>query len=100
MSRTFRNLNHKRVDTYRVTHNERYNNFMIHPDLIYEDEILFVYKENGVEIQKKIPTRDAMKLVVKDKSFFSFDRELNRRLYKGHAYVVPEEAIFLYKPKT
>ena len=44
-------LNHKRVSTYRVTHNERYNNFMVQPNLIYEDEILFVYNENGAEIQ-------------------------------------------------
>lgn len=90
-------LNHKRVSTYRVTHNERYNNFMFHPNLIYEDEILFVYNKNGVEIQKKILTKEVMRLIVKDKAFFKYDYETNRSLYKGHAYVIPADRIFNYK---
>lgn len=97
MARTFRNLTHKRVATYRVTHNERYNNFMVQPDLIYEDELLFVYNENGAEVQKKIPTKDVMRLVVKDKAFFKYDYGTNRSLYKGHAYVIPADSIFKYK---
>lgn len=90
-------LNHKRVSTYRVTHNERYDNFMINPNLIYEDDILFVYNEDGVEIQKKIPTKEVMRLVAKDKAFFKYDDATNRSLYKGHAYVIPAERIFNYK---
>ena len=37
----------RRTSTYKVTHNEEYNNFLIGPKLIFEDKLIFVYKKSG-----------------------------------------------------
>lgn len=99
MSRTRRtnNLNHAKVGTYRVTMNERFNHhFLISPNYIFENEIMFVYNDNGSEIQKKIPTKDIIQHCT-IKKFFGRDSETLRAKYNGYVYEVSADIVKNYK---
>lgn len=92
-----RNLNHARVNTYRVTMNERFDHhFLISPSLIFENEIMFVYNDNGTEIQKSIPTKDIIRHCTVMK-FFGRDPETLHAKYNGYAYEVSADVIKNYK---
>lgn len=88
--------NHKRVSTYKVSMNEMYNHhFLINPDYIHEDELLFIYRENNKEVQKKVQVRDIIKHF-KVMKFFKEDPETLRSKYNGYAYEIPADVIFTY----
>ena len=54
MKKYYHSLNHARVSVYRVTQNKNFRNFLIRPELLFEEEILFVYNDiDGKEIEDK-----------------------------------------------
>ena len=87
---------HKRVKYYKVTRNERYNHFPVGRDLIFETALRFVWKENGHEYEKIIPTEYWIKNVLKLKKLIYYDPKILERVYKGDFYVVDENSIFNY----
>ncbi len=92
-----RSLNHARVSTYRITMNERFeNHFLINPNYIYESELLFVYKDGDLEVQKTIPMSSLVKHF-KIRRFFGRDPQTLRAKYKGYVYEVPADVILTYK---
>lgn len=90
-------LTHARVSTYRVTMNDRFDDhFLVNPDYVHENELLFIYKDNGVEVHKKVPVNVVIKHC-KVRPFFGRDPQTLRSKYKGYAYEVPADVILTYK---
>lgn len=95
--RKSRNLNHARVGIYRVTMNENFSDhFLINPDFIHEDELLFVYKDGSSEVQKKIPMTALVKHF-KIKKFFGRDPQTLNVKYNGYVYEIPADVVLTYK---
>lgn len=88
-------MTHKRVLTYKVTHNPAYNNFLISPRLLFEDVIEFVYDDCGTTVRKNIPMK-YLGPFLKKKMFFHTDEITLKREYKGEAYYVDENVIYEY----
>jgi len=88
-------LTHKRVSVYKVTRNEQFkDSFLISPNLIFENEIEFVYKEGENEIHKTISMKDVMPNV-KIKKFYGKDSEMNIR-FKGYVYEICSKFVESY----
>jgi hypothetical protein len=85
----------RRVKYYKVTHNENHNNFLIRPESLYEENLLFVYKENGEEVKKVVPTK-AIGPHLKFRKFFYRDNDSRALEFKGVAYEIPDSVIFSY----
>lgn len=82
---------------YKITHNPKYNNFLISPDYIKERELKFVYKDpQGNTIEKIIPLEylgpNLRSFRLKDK----WDPELEIYKYMGYVYFVNEKLIYDY----
>ncbi len=90
-----KNLNHSRVETYKVTHNPRYNNFLISKDYIHERELKFIYNENGTTVEKIIPMA-YLGPHLQQKMFFHKDEFLLKRVFRGTAYSVKQNIVFNY----
>ena len=90
-----KNLNHKRVDTYKVTFNPRYNNFIIGQDYIFEETLKFIYEEDGKKIEKYIPLKYIGPYLQK-KMFWHVDEQTLKYEFRGAAYSVKAEIIFNY----
>lgn len=89
-------LNHSRVEHYRVTQNGRYNNFIICPDYLGENELKFVYDDaEGNTIEKIIPV-SYIGPHLKQKLFFYKDEFLLKKQFRGVAYEVKADIIFNY----
>lgn len=88
-------LNHKKVDTYRVTYNEIYKDFLMSSDYIYEDKVMFVYKDGTEVVNKIIPIKDVMQHAT-IRRFFKYDEELASRKFKGSAYDINPSFVFNY----
>ena len=95
MRRYSNKFNHIRVNIYKVTHNARYHNFLVNPNYINEDELKFVYKENGETIEKVIPTTY---WINKSKfgAMWKYDEETMISRKCGYVYYIKEEDIFDY----
>lgn len=92
----YRNLNHKRVQIYRVTLNEQFSDhFLINPDYIHENELLFSYIDNKSIVEKKVPVK-AIVPYLKVRKFFGRDPETLRSKYNGYAYEIPSDIIIRY----
>lgn len=90
-----RNLNHKRVEVYKVTYNPRFNNFIIAQDYLFENIIKFIYEVNGKKIEKYIPMKYIGPYLQK-KMFWHTDEQTLRREFRGAAYSVKADVIFNY----
>ena len=88
-------LNHKKVDTYRVTYNEIYKDFLMSSDYIYEDKVMFVYKDGTEIVNKIIPIKDVMQHAT-IRQFFKYDEELASRKFKGSVYDINPSFVFNY----
>ena len=96
MRRRKHELNHSKVENYRVTYNEIYKDFLMSPDYIHEDNLLFVYKDGDTLVNKIIPVKEVMQHV-KIRRFFEYDYDRAMRKFKGTAYEVSEDFVFKYK---
>lgn len=85
----------RRTSSYKVTHKDGFDNFIIGQDLLFEDSLLFVYKVNDVEIKKLVPTKE-IGPYLKYRVFYKNDGEQNGRKFKGVAYEIPASVIFNY----
>lgn len=89
-------LNHARVLVYRVTQNKKYHNFLIHPEYLFEKELLFVYTDmDGKEVYKVIPLT-YLGPRLKKKMFFAEDEATLKKEFRGVAYAVNEQDIIKY----
>lgn len=95
--RRTRSLNHARVDTYKVSMNENFSDhFLINPNYIHEDELMFVYKDGDSEVQKKIPMTALVKHF-KVRKFFGRDPQTLNVKYNGYVYEIPADVVLAYK---
>lgn len=78
---------------YTVTHNERYNNFLISPKFLFENRLKFVYNENGSTIEKIVPLKK-IGPYIKSRKFFKYDSNIDRYDFNGWAYEIPAHVIF------
>jgi hypothetical protein len=85
----------RKKSVYKVTHNERFNNFLISPKFIFEESLNFVYTDNGNTIEKVIPLKK-IGPYLKTRKFFKYDSDVDRFDYNGWAYEVPASVIFLF----
>jgi len=88
-----KNLNHSRVSIYTVTHNEKYRNFLISPDYLYEQKLKFVYERYGKHIEKIIDVAQIGKYLKYFKIFKRDDETLSWE-YRGEVYEIKEDVIF------
>lgn len=89
-------LNHARVSVYRVTQNKNFRNFLIRPELLFEEEILFVYNDiDGKEIHKVIPLT-YLGPRLKKKMFFRDDEVTLKKEFGGVVYSINEQDIINY----
>ncbi len=89
------NLNHSRVKFYKVSKRTKHNNFVISPQYLHEENLKFVYEENGETIEKIIPL-SYLGPNLKYVPFYSLNDFTLRREYRGGAFFVKEEVIFNY----
>ena len=88
-------LNHSRVEYYRITHDGVHNNFLIHPDYLFEKALKFVYEDNGETIEKIIPVSKIGRYL-KTKTFWGRDEMTLKSEYRGYAYMIDDKIIFRY----
>ena len=86
--------NHHRVETFKVTYNPVYKNFLIGENYLYEKELLFVYNKDGKIVEKKIPLKYIGPFLKLRKMMRRDEDDVLR--YRGMAYEVLPEAIFNY----
>lgn len=96
MKKYYHSLNHARVSVYRVTQNKNFRNFLIRPELLFEEEILFVYNDiDGKEIHKVIPLT-YLGPRLKKKMFFRDDEVTLKKEFGGVVYSINEQDIINY----
>lgn len=84
------------VGNYRIKQNSRHNNFLIHPEYIYQESLTFVYTgSSGNTVNKTIPLRD-LAPHLKVRKFYSYDDEGRYAHFRGMAYELPEEFVLHY----
>lgn len=89
------NLNHSRVEFYKVSKRTKHHNFVISPQYLYEENLRFVYENNGETVEKIIPL-SYLGPNLKYVPFYSLNDFTLRREYRGGAYFVKEDVIFNY----
>lgn len=89
------NLNHSRVKFYKVSKRTKHRNFVISPQYLHEENLRFVYDNNGEIVEKIIPL-SYLGPNLKYVPFYSLNDFTLRREYRGGAYFVKEEVIFNY----
>ena len=89
------NLNHSRVEFYKVSKRTKHHNFVISPQDLHEENLRFVYEDNGETIEKIIPL-SYLGPNLKYIPFYSLNDFTLRREYRGGAYFVKEDIIFNY----
>lgn len=89
------NLNHSRVEFYKVSKRTKHHNFVISPQYLHEENLRFVYEENGEIIEKIIPL-SYLGPKLHYVPFYSLNDFTLRREYRGGAFFVKEEVIFNY----
>ena len=89
------NLNHSRVEFYKVSKRTKHHNFVISPQDLHEENLRFVYEDNGETIEKIIPL-SYLGPNLKYVPFYSLNDFTLRREYRGGAYFVKEDVIFNY----
>lgn len=83
----------RRVETYKVLHNEKHHNFLICPKYLFEDKLKFVYMINGKEAEKLVSLKK-IGPYLKTRRLYKYDEEDMNYDYKGWAYEVPDSVIF------
>ena len=92
-----KNLNHAKVNYYRVTQNPNYDFFAISPDYLFEDKLRFVYMLNGIKHEKIVPlTHIGRYLSKKPKKLIWYDYFLEEKVYRGEFYTLPVNVIYNY----
>lgn len=79
----------RRINHYKVTNNEMYNNFMIGQKLLFENELEFVYKgKDNNDIRKVVPLKHIVPYL-KQRKLFSKTDDGTRGTFKGICYEIP-----------
>ena len=86
----------RRTNYYKVTHNEKYNNFMISPKLLFEEYLNFVYKDSSNKEVSKISSTKEIGPHLKYKKLFSRDADNSILEFKGISYTIPSDFVFNY----
>lgn len=85
----------KQVQFHRVTKNPLYNNFIIAKSYISDDVIKFVYEEDGVTVEKLVPTTYWIQHC-REKIMWKDDELTLKKKYSGMAYEIKAEPIFAF----
>lgn len=86
----------RKINHYKVTHNENYNNFMIGQNLLFENELEFVYRgKDHNDVRKVIPLKH-IGPYLKQRKLFSKTDDGTRGTFKGICYEIPASIIFNY----
>lgn len=88
--------NHSKVDVYTITLNDRYNNFPIGENMLYEKELKFVYTiEGDIKVEKIVPVEFFSKYLLPP----IYQKNDKGELNGGYFYRIPFRVIAAYKPE-
>lgn len=85
----------KNQKTYKVSKQENFDTFLIHPAYINQDELKFSWTRNGKPFEKVVPLSH-IGPHLKLKTMWKCDEELERVKYNGCAYVIPANVVENY----
>lgn len=86
-----------KVGAYKITKNPLHNNFLIHPEYIHQEYLIFSYQDSdGKNTYKIIPVMD-LAPYIKLRRFYRYDDEARYAIFRGIAYELSEEFVLSYR---
>lgn len=86
----------RHTDYYKVSKPEGFNSFLIGQNLLFEENLKFVYDKNGQHIEKIIPVSYIGPHLTGPKTIWKCDEEDETKKYAGCAYMVSASVIENY----